>query len=192
MTRTVLALAALLLAGCQLNPWAGAGSTTLTLSPSAAQRRDARFDTAYYSFDQRNHLTIVLLEGDPEQPTAAATVRMFWRPKTGSTPVDPSATNTTIRYILFEQDGRPTAAVYSGAGFLRPHTSRGEETFHGELVESNLRLVDAPEGFNESLGLVNLAGVITARRDDVQTHRTLRRLQQQLSERLGYPRLVMR
>lgn len=190
----LLMLAVALLAGCTSNPLATlnplSGDSSLTLKPLRGPEQAVTFDTAFYSFDQRNNLTLVLLAGDVEQPRAAVTIRLYWRPQVGATPIDPAATNTSIRYILLQQDSVPTAAVYSGAGFLNPSTSKGQDTFHGDLVDANIRLVDAPEGFDDRLGLSHLAGRVTAQRDDAQTQRILRRLQQQLSERLGYPRLV--
>jgi len=195
-SRAVIGLLAALLAGCQSNPLATlnplSSDSSLTLKPVRGVEQTVTFNTAYYSFDQRNNLTIVLLEGDAEQPRSAATIRMYWRPQVGQTPLDAAATNATVRYILLRRDGAPTAAVYAGAGFLNPATSKGQDTFHGDLADANLRLVDAPEGFADHIGITHFAGRVTAQRDDAQTQRILRRLQKQISEQLGYPRLVSR
>jgi len=195
LNRSVTAILALLiftsLGGCQVvNPFAG---SSLTITP-AHDKADTttNFSTAIYSFDQQNHLTIVLIEGPVESPKSAATIRLFWRPKTGATPIDKTATNATIRYILFEQQDQSTAAVYSGAGFLNPSTDKSDATFRGKLWQANLRLSDAPEGFKDQLGISEISGHLTAERDDLQTHHLLRQLQQRISQRLGYPRLVQR
>lgn len=142
------------------------------------------FDTAVYAFTNHNQIEVVLIEGPEDAPTQAVHLRMEWRPKAGATPVDRRSTNTTVRYIVFTGDG---AGVYSGAGFLYPKNKPGGGTFRGMLRSTSIRLSDASTTFADRIGRANATGSFSAERDELATKKHLRRLQQQVSAKLGYP-----
>ncbi|MCC6682684.1 MAG: hypothetical protein IT445_17425 [Phycisphaeraceae bacterium] len=178
------------LAGCQVG--LPLGDSTLTVRPHHGDVQSSRFQTACYSYDDHHNLTVVLIEGPADSPRRAATIRVFWQPKTGRTPLDKTATNATIRYIVFPPSDPPMAAVYGGAGFVNPRSDEGDAMFRGDLWQANLRLSDASEDFQDAIGVADISGPIAAQRDDARTRLLLRQLQQQITRRLGYPVMVKR
>ena len=60
-----------------------------------------RVDRALYRVDDRNTLTVLLIEGTIERPRRIATVSMFWDARAGRTPVDRTATNATVHLLDF-------------------------------------------------------------------------------------------
>ena len=129
----------------------------------------------------------MLLEGDEDNPTQAVHVTMHWVPRAARTPIDARATNATIRYILFSEQG---AGIYGGGGFLYPTSTPGGGTLAAQVRNSSLRLQDASAGFEDRFGLASATGGFRAKRDDLRALRLVRRLEVRLHERLGYPRLV--
>ena len=148
------------------------------------------FDQGWYTFDDRNNLTAVLLDGPIESPTRAVTIRMFWQPQAGRTPLDASATNATIHYMIFTGDNNALVGVYSGAGFLYPTSKPGSRTLAAGLWQAHLRLDVSTQGFADRLGQAVLQGEFTARRDEKAIGPVLRQLNLLVRERLGFARLV--
>lgn len=195
----LLALAPLLLPGCAM-PFTHTRSTLTAQSQThSGNRLSSQFDHAVYSFGDRDTMTVILVQGPLEQPIQAATIRMFWRPRAGSTPLTATATNASIQYIIFTpSDPEPasTAAtdrlvgVYSGAGFFFPTSHPGDNRLRGELWQAHMRLADASPGFNDLLGQAVLTGEVAAVRDDAAVARLLHQLNTRVTEHLGYPRLV--
>jgi hypothetical protein len=97
--------------------------------------------------------------------TQIATVRMFWHPKGGVTTLNPTALNATFRYILMTPD---SLGMYEGAGFVRPSSKDGAQTFEARVVDADLRLTQASATFNDTLGRCHLHGYFTAAYDDVR------------------------
>lgn len=169
----------------------GRGRLTLRSTTDTGVFLSGRFDTALYSLDGPDHATLVLLAGPVEDPTQAVTMRLFWRPRGGRTPLEPSATNVTIHHLVFAHgEGAAEAGLYSGAGFLRPRGELGENTLRLHLRESVLRLKDRSAGFVDPLGQAVLQGELRAVRDDAAVQEVIRRLNVLARERLGYPSLV--
>lgn len=147
------------------------------------------FDTAVYAAEDSQTLHALLIAGPIEDPTQVAHIRMFWKPMAGRTPFDPSATNCSVRYILFREG---EVGLYGGGGLLQPKDTPGAERFDGVLRNATLRLLDATEGFDAApIGSNALAeGEFDAVNDRVRTLRLLRQVSQVLEDRLGYPRMV--
>jgi hypothetical protein len=145
------------------------------------------FDSGIYAAADRNTATVVLFDGPPESPTQVVTIRMFWNPQAGRTPVDPTATNATIQYIIFAGD---EVGIYSGAGYLYPKDDLDGDTFAGGIWQSTLRLADKTEGFVDRLGSAQMDGKFKVTRDDVHIDQKLHQLNVQIRERLGRSRLV--
>jgi hypothetical protein len=149
------------------------------------------FGQGVYHFDGKNHVTVVLLDGPAENPAQAVTIRLFWTPRAGRTPVASTATNATVHYMIFADKGERQAGVYSGAGYVYPTTEVvGQPALSGQVWQANLLLQDASAGFEDLLGQALLRGSFRARRDDLATMQTLHRLGVLVHQRLGYPRLV--
>lgn len=90
-------------------------------------------------------------------------VRLFLAPKAGKTPIDFTASNTTIMHVVLAER---SMGVYGGGGFLLPDSEIGSAVFGGRIRNASLRLLRSDEGFADLLGLAELSGRIAARRDD--------------------------
>jgi len=200
MTRGVfrIALALVLflpaLTGCSLVPVRNS-ALAVTSRDDAGTRLRGDFDTGYYAFDSENAVTVVLLAGPEDNPTQAATIRLFWVPQAGKTPISPDATNATVQYIVFadrriDEGFFREVGVYNGAGYLYLDGKPGVAQLTGSLWQSDLLLADRSERFNDLLGQSRIAGSFSARRDEQKVNQLLRQLNHRVSDRLGYPRLV--
>lgn len=184
-----LALLSFILTGALFTLGGCAGGTLAVRSTGQEQAElTGNFTTAVYSYDDKNNLDVLLIEGESAAPTQAVHIRMYWRPYAGRTPIDVRSTNATINYIVFTGDG---AGIYSGAGFLFPQNKPGGGTFTASLRSTAVRLLDASGNFADRLGRADATGSFSARRDDAATQRLLHDVQVYLREQLGYPRFVM-
>ena len=155
------------------------------------------FDAAFYRKTDENAATFVLLEGPADRPRQAAVIELFWRPRSGLTPVEPAATNMTVTHLIFAQreeelgraaGDRGELGVYAGAGFLFPRKPLGARTLVAGVWDASLRLETRSAGFVDLLGLVSMTGTFTATRDDERVGELLRVLSAAARERLGFPR----
>ena len=112
---------------------------------------------------------------------------LLWNPKAGQTPMDPAATNISIRYIVFAQG---EVGVYGGAGFARPHGKTDGDRLTLDLQDGSLTLLDSTEGFVDLLSPARLTGNITARLDDQRTRQIGFAVSQMVTNALGRTRLV--
>jgi len=157
------------------------------------------FDTGYFAVDEKNAVTVVLIEGKPQTPTAAMIVRMFWLPVVGETPIDRTATNASVSYIVFgpsvsgrgPQDQRDSVGLYAGAGFLYINSKLTSPRLKAGLWEANIQLADSSEDFVDQVGPSMISGAVRATRDDDRVAELLRQLSRQTTDHLGYPRLVL-
>ncbi len=151
------------------------------------------FGTGVYGYDDQNNLTVLLFDGPPDNPAQAVAIRMFWQPRAAATPIERTATNATIQYMVFATSGSEAreVGVYSGAGYVFPRTAPGQSPLAASVWDAALRLSDRSEGFTDLLGKAELKGGFTAVRDDIAKEQMLQRLHVLVRERLGYPRLVM-
>lgn len=191
----LVALAALLSVGCTSARQIDLARLSIRAEADDAPAVETDFDTAVYAVDDRSTLTVVLIDGDVDQPRQAVTLRMFWRPTPGRTPISPEATNATVHYLVFGPspgDAAGPAAVYSGAGYLFPRDRAGEAEFHASLWDSTVLLADRSDGFQDVLGPASITGRFTARHDEAATLRLINQLGEMVSARLGYPRLIER
>ncbi len=204
----VLLLGVCLTSGCGIFRSGAHGDLSLHSERGGDIPIAGHFDTGLYSFNGQDTLTVVLVQGELDAPREAVVMRLFWRPAAGSTPVDPAATNATVRYIRFEQEAAgsssnstgeqaatsPTAsqhvAIYSGAGFMFPNSRPGEARFRAGLWSAALRLTDASAGYEPGLGNAQLSGKFTVYRDDAGVPRVLRHLNNAITRALQYPRMV--
>jgi len=150
----------------------------------------SNFSTGIYALHEDHSITMVLFDGPRDNPRQAVTIRMFWRPRAGLTPLDATSTNATVRLMLFPDHEDQPIGIYEGAGFLQPRQLPGGTSMRAGLRQSNMRLVDASEGFTDLLGPAQLAGEFSVQRDDAAVPEAIRQLDQLVAQRLGYPRLV--
>jgi len=147
------------------------------------------FESGIYTIADQNTATIILYDGPADNPSQAVTIRMFWNPHAGRTPIDPTATNATIQYVIFG-DGGKEIGIYSGAGYLYPNTTVGSDLFTGSVWQSTLRIADKTDGFDDTIGLARLEGKFTVNRDDINLTTALHALNRQVRDRLGRARVV--
>jgi len=152
---------------------------------------ESEFDTALYSFDGKSRVTVLLYDGPIDNPTQAVTIRMFWRPYAGRTPLTGAATNATVNYVIFTGDQNQSVGVYSGAGFLHPKSEPGKGKLLADVRDATLRLAEHDAAFADLLGQAVLEGRFTAQLDSAALTEALRRLQISIRKRLGYPRMVL-
>ncbi|MEM8739647.1 MAG: hypothetical protein AAGG38_14385 [Planctomycetota bacterium] len=188
-------LVLVLVAGCGRPFFSGGLDLQLTSRDRAdgpALELGGSFTRAVYRVEDKNTVTVVLVQGRAEDPQRIATMRMFWRPVAGRTPIDRTATNALVRYYEFRDspEERDTLGLYAGGGFMRLDSDPNLNRVTGTLWDADLRLTDRSEAFVDRLGRAVLAGRFTAGRDDAGVTELLHRLNQQVEERLGYPRLV--
>jgi len=178
-----------------------AGQGNLAIESRRYQNIDigGTFDTGYFAVDEKNAVTVVLLEGDPEAPTAAMIVRMFWLPVVGETPIDRTATNASVSVLVFgpsidergAADDASGVGLYAGAGFLYINSKLKNPKLKAGLWEANIQLADSSQGFVDQVGPSLISGAVRATRDDERVAQLLRQLSQQATDQLGYPRMVL-
>ena len=181
----------------QIQSLAGEG-----LDPTGAETPAVRvapaFRTAIYRSNNPNHVSVVLsdipaddlAEGRfPESGFQVVLLEMLWLPRAGATPLDPTATNATVRHLIFG----PTSAigVFGGGGFLYPRNDVGDSSLRGSVYDATLRLSDASDDFVNRLGTTTLEGTFTARRDADLMNDIAITLNTEVSRRLGKVMFVM-
>ncbi|GAB4193236.1 MAG: hypothetical protein Kow00105_07340 [Phycisphaeraceae bacterium] len=147
------------------------------------------FDHALYAPHGKSALTVVLTDGPVDHPDRALIVRMFWRPKAAATPLDETATNATVQYIVFDRV-KNTVGIYSGGGFLYPETDLIQPTLQANLWQATLNLSEKSEGFEDTFGPSLMTGRFTAARNDEYLPEAVRQVNIAVSEVLGVPRFV--
>lgn len=170
-----LLAATLALPGC-------ASDNRVTLqSTTSSVRLDARFDTAAYLETAGTGAEIILTdltldELDPATDPAELTGRivrisMVLRPKAGATPIDATAANTTIQYLILS---RGAVGLYSGGGFLNPGKPLGRwgsSTIAGDIRGGALRLTAASARFDDRLGPATVDARFQALADEALARR---------------------
>lgn len=115
--------------------------------------------------------------------------QLLWQPKPGATPVDPTATNVTLRLLLVTEG---EMGLYGGAGFAWPSGDLDEGPASLEIVGSSLTLLDSTEGFRDLLSPVLLLGYAQAPLDSVEALRFRQAASQLATDKLGMTRWVTR
>ena len=193
---TVVLACAVFLIGCTNNQAQRDSELNIQSRAGAGAPTPAGFDHGMYGVEGKSALTVLLTEGPPEKPRRALIVRMFWRPKAAATPLDETATNATVQYIIFGQDagganGKGDVGIYSGGGFLYPESEIGTKNMQANIWQATLTLAEATEGFEDTLGASVLTGRFSALRDDEGIVEAVRQVNIAVSETLGVPRFVM-
>ena len=107
---------------------------------------------------------------------------LLWVPKAGNTPMDSSATNVSIRFVVFA-DGE--LGVYGGAGFALPDGEAGAATLGLELRDASLTLLDSTDGFVDLLSPARLTGRVTARLSEERMRQMRYAVSQLVTNALG-------
>src|SRR6185369_17919923 len=161
----------------------GEGALNIRANTESGNRLSGSFSKGSYAFDDRNNLTVLLIDGPADNPTQVVTIRMMWEPRVGKTPIDPNATNATIHYMIFTAGGKEVG-VYSGAGYVYPNNDPGGDVLNAAVWQANLELADRSVGFVDQLGPAIVSGGFTARLDPIATQQSIRRMNQLVTDRL--------
>ncbi len=114
-------------------------------------------------------------------------IDLLWEPTAGKTPMDSSATNVTVRYIVFA-DGE--MGLYGGAGFAMPKGEPGKGSMSLALRDASITLLASTDGFVDLLSPARVTGKITAGFDERRTRQMAYAVNQLVTNALGYTRLV--
>jgi len=131
-------------------------------SPLTGATLSPRLTTRAYSYADENTVDIYLSDLTPEElglpidPDPAKRpvgqivhIHMFIRPSPGKTPIEPQASNCSIRHLILAPGA---TGLYGGGGFLLPSSSASSGTFGGTISAGTLRLQAASPTFNDALG----------------------------------------
>lgn len=169
---SAIAVAAILIiSGCNsAKPVGSMRAQSLNADPVAI---DAQYSTAFYAHGGSVESSFILSDVPLEKLLKSKVnnghilhVQMLWVPKPGSTPMDSSATNVSIRYIIIS-DGE--LGLYTGAGFAIPQSDIGSDLVTIDLRNAYLTLTDSTSGFVDLLSPASLTGDFTATLNDQRT-----------------------
>ena len=189
---TLSAMAGAFLAGC------GAGAAVGSLQMRSLGQDPVvltgSYVTAFYSDRGPAQISFLLadvglqelLSGNVKRATVIH-LDLLWVPAGGVTPMDASATNATIRYVVIA-DGE--VGVYGGAGFALPRGAQGDHVFGLLLEDASLSLLESTEGFIDLLSPARLTGRATAALDNQRMQQMYDGVSRIVSDALGRTRFV--
>jgi hypothetical protein len=157
----------------------GTGITTTSVATGAFI--SPTFGTAVYRFIDENTADVYLTDiplarlADESDTLSDVTgsivhVHVFLTPKAGRTPIDQTATNATVRHVIFAGgsdvgNAAPAQGIYSGAGFVLTSTI-GKTSLNGSIREVSARLSAGSPAFADALGPSMIRGSFSAALDD--------------------------
>jgi len=109
-------------------------------------------------------------------------VDLLWVPKPGATPMDSSATNVSIQYVIVA-DGE--LGVYAGAGFALPDGDASGRSLTVQLRAGSLDLLESTDGFVDLLSPATLTGSFTATHNDQRARQLAAALRRLVNDALG-------
>lgn len=159
----------------------GPGSFSI-VSASRSTRLDAAFTTAVYSYTDENTADLYLTDLDSTQIQAILAgqdrsevapegaqllhIHLFLTPRAGRTPIDFTASNTTLTHIVLAGDA---VGIYGGGGFLLPSRvftrEPGADRFGGQIRDATLRFLTGTPGFEDRISTATVDGSTSARLD---------------------------
>jgi hypothetical protein len=180
------------LAGCQAPPTSGAlRAESLGTNPVVLPRE---YVIGFYATRDATETSFLLADVPLEKLLSGKVTRgnvvhleLLWEPQAGATPMDSSATNVSIRFVVIA-DGE--VGVYGGAGFAIPDGKAGAVTLSLELRDASLTLLESTDGFVDLLSPARLTGTVTARLNEKRTHQMLFAVSQLVTNALGHSRFV--
>ncbi|MHC4303802.1 MAG: hypothetical protein ACYSW2_04845 [Planctomycetota bacterium] len=180
------------LAGCtSTSPTGTLVAESLGTSPVILPRD---YVTAFYANHEATETMFFLADVPVEELLSGEVTRgnvvhldLLWVPKAGNTPMDSSATNVSIRFVVFA-DGE--VGVYGGAGFALPDGKAGATTLGLELRDASLTLLDSTDGFVDLLSPARLTGQVTARLNEKRTRQMRFAVSQLVTNALGHSHFV--
>jgi hypothetical protein len=178
-SRTVaalLALASIMAGGCSSSPRSNVRVTSL----ASRQHYTQEFQNAYARHNAAGDVDVVItkdsqtamtLGGERTTGSAGAEsqrvhqvmhVRVLWQPMKGTKTDSPTATNATLSWFVFGDDGRATRMIeYGGAAFVDV-TRKGGQTILA-IRNATLKPTGHIGDLNDPIGAARLQGTIVAR-----------------------------
>jgi len=194
----VLALLAIIamsptLAGCS---WGGsAGSLRAQSLGDDPVVLYGTFKNVFFSHDEKKSTSFMLSDSPIDQLLDGQVktgqilhVQLLWMPKAGSTPMDSTATNASIRFVVIAGG---EVGIYSGAGFAMPNNDLTGSRATLTLYDATLQLQDATAGFRDLLSPAQLSGSFTAMHDNATTLQMQRAASQLATNAIGKTRYVL-
>ncbi|MFM8783828.1 MAG: hypothetical protein ACKOFI_01395 [Phycisphaerales bacterium] len=188
---TAAAALALGCAGCSIEAGGtvdavGAGDTAIRLS--------SQFETGTFAIEPAQ--TTVVFSDIPSEDLARGTARngrflhveVLWRPRPGKTPIEPSSTNLSIRFVVVS-NGEVGVYVGGGFGFIRAGRA-GDGKIEVDITGSSISLVDKTPGFVDLLSPAEMTGTLGAFENADNARATRRAASQFVTNRLGKVRWV--
>jgi hypothetical protein len=170
------------------------GSVAATGSGDTAVRLVSEF--RHGTFAEEPAVTTVVFSDIPYEDLADGSARdgrylhieILWRPRPGKTPIEPSSTNLTIRFVVVSGG---EVGVYVGGGFAWISGGKAAgEPLGLDIIGSSISLVDKTPGFVDLLSPASLIGELGARPNADNARATRRAASQFVTNRLGRVRWV--
>ena len=180
-------------AGCSVTP---GGAVEIVGSGDTAVRLTSEFTTGTYAIEPAQ--TTVVFSDIPYEELATGTakngrflhIEVLWRPRAGRTPVEPSSTNLSIRFVVVSNG---EVGVYIGGGFAWIDGGKpADEAIGLEITGASVSLVDKTPGFVDLLSPATLVGELGALKNAENARATRRAASQFVTNRLGHIRWVSR
>lgn len=124
-----------------------------------------------------------LLDGAPTTGSVLH-AQILWGPKPGYTPVDPTATNVTLRWIVFSGG---EVGVYGGAGFCWPRGKLGKGDYTISIEASTLSLIASTPGFVDLASPASITGTFSATFEPERAIRLRQAVSQLVTDAIGRP-----
>jgi len=90
-------------------------------------------------------------------------INMFLTPRPGRTPIDPTASNASIRWIVI---AKGEIGVYSGGGFVQPSELPGEDVYAANVKGATLELTARTPRFRDALGPSRMHATVRTPKDE--------------------------
>lgn len=181
----------LLLPACSTGP---GGTVEAVGSGDTAVRLVSTFEGGTFAVEPAQ--TTVVFSDIPYEDLAKGTARngrflhieILWRPRAGRTPVEPSSTNLSIRFVVVSNG---EVGVYVGGGFAWVTGGVPKDPVLAlEITGSSLSLVDKTPGFVDLLSPASMLGELGALQNAENARATRRAASQFVTNRLGRVRWV--
>jgi hypothetical protein len=114
-------------------------------------------------------------------------IELLWEPLAGQTPMDPTATNASIRFIVISGG---EMGIYGGAGFALPSGDVTDSPLRVSLEDASIQLMQKTAGFHDLLSPAQLTGSFNAIRDEKKTRELNYAASQLVTNALGRTRYV--
>ncbi|MCZ6835777.1 MAG: hypothetical protein O7G85_08390 [Planctomycetota bacterium] len=188
----VVMLPLLMLGGCKATPITGVLSVqSLKNEPVLLE---SNFTTAVFTNEPQTETSFWLSDVSVQDLLAGRVVEgqivhveMIWSPKAGSTPMDSSATNASIRYVVISHG---EVGIYIGAGYAIPSGDLQGSSVTLSIRDASLRLGESTPGFIDLLGPAQISGQFTATRDAKKARSLFVSVSQYVTDSLGKTRFV--